>query len=69
MILFLCKGTVFNLFIFFTFTYNRLTKVFAQIPNPNKNDCKIDSFTFGILDSDSTLVYYKIHFGLIPPIE
>eukprot|EP00026_Physarum_polycephalum_P021238 Phypoly_transcript_24367.p1 GENE.Phypoly_transcript_24367~~Phypoly_transcript_24367.p1 ORF type:complete len:131 (+),score=20.78 Phypoly_transcript_24367:71-463(+) len=51
---------------------NQLAHKYSCIPDPNSpptDPVSISSFTFGIVDSDSTLVYYKIHFGLEPPKE
>ena len=63
----------------------RITHQYASIPDPNfptststttnhvishvTSQVTIRQFTFGIVDADSTLVYYKIHFNLSPPKE
>jgi len=48
---------------------NKIKERYSTIPDPNEKEKTISGFTFGIVDSDSTLVYYKIHFDLISPKE
>jgi hypothetical protein len=51
------------------FSFAGLKRCFRELPDPQGGTAQPASVCVGILDADSTNVYYRLHNGIRPPPE